>query len=141
MARDRSRDFSPRRFHAWMLLCAALAVHITDEATTGFINLYNPAVVAMGLPALQMTFPLWIGLLALGVAGLLILSIWVRRGTFWTIQAAYAFSFLMGSNALAHLVYSLHRGAWMSGAYTSPLLLAAAAWLWAAAPRKISHET
>lgn len=119
---------------AWLLLCAVLAVHIGDEAATGFLNLYNPAVTAMGLPALRFTFPVWITLLGLAVIGLLILSHWVRRGTWWTPTASYAFAFLMFSNAAAHLTFAMHRHAWASGAYTSPFLLAASVNLWIAAP-------
>lgn len=126
----------PRRFIAWLLLCAALAVHITDEAFTGFLDLYNPAMAAMGLPALEFTFPVWIALLALAVVGLLILSYWVRRGTRWTVYAAYAFIFLMLTNGLAHLGFSAYKRAWMSGSYTSPLLLAASIYLWAAMRRQ-----
>lgn len=108
-------------------------MHVTDEAATRFLDLYNPAVRAMGLPSLQFTFPVWITLLALAVAGLLILSYWVRRGTWWTVQASYAFAFLMLANGVAHLSFSVYKHAWMSGAYTSPLLLAAAINLWIAA--------
>jgi hypothetical protein len=116
------------RFNAWLILCAALAIHIADEALSGFLELYNPTVLSirhshpwMIFPTF--TFPVWITLLMLGVAGLLILSIWVRRGTFWTPYAAYAFAFLMLSNALAHLGFSIYKKAWMPGAYTSPLIL------------------
>ena len=117
---------------AWLLLCATLAVHVTDEAATRFLDLYNPAVRAMGLAALQFTFPVWITLLALAVVGLLILAYWVRRGTWWTVQASYAFAFLMLANGIAHLSFSAYKHEWMSGAYTSPLLLAAAVNLWIA---------
>jgi hypothetical protein len=115
-----------RRYIAWMLLCGVLAVHIADEASTRFLDLYNPEVAAMGLPGLQFTFPVWITLLALAVIGLLILSYWVRRGTWWTVHACYAFAFLMLANGAAHLSFSIYERAWMSGAYTSPLLVAAA---------------
>jgi hypothetical protein len=114
-----------RRYIAWLLLCGVLAVHVTDEAATGFLNLYNPAVAAMGLAALQFTFPVWITLLGLAIAGLLILSHWVRRGTWWTVYASYAFSLVMLANGIAHLSFSIYRREWMSGAYTSPLLMAA----------------
>ena len=114
-----------RRYIAWLLLCGTLAAHVAEEASTGFLDLYNPAVTAMGLPALQFTFPVWITLLALAVVGLLILSHWVRRGTWWTVHAAYAFAFLMLANGIAHLSFSIHRRAWMSGAYTSPFLVVA----------------
>jgi len=60
-----------RRYIAWLMLCWALAAHVADEASTGFLDLYNPAVTAMGLPALQFGFPVWITLLALAIAGLL----------------------------------------------------------------------
>jgi hypothetical protein len=56
---------------------------------------------------------------------LLILSYWVRRRTWWTVYAGYAFAFVMLANGIAHLSFSIHRLAWMSGAYTSPLLVAA----------------
>jgi len=32
---------------AWVLLCIATAVQVTDEALTGFLSVYNPAVVAL----------------------------------------------------------------------------------------------
>ena len=32
---------------AGVLLCAALALHVTDEALTGFLAVYNPTVVAL----------------------------------------------------------------------------------------------
>jgi hypothetical protein len=107
------------------MLCGAFAAHVADEASTGFLDLYNPAVAAMGLTALQFTFPVWITLLSLAIAGLLILSYWVRRGTWWTVHAGHAFALLMFANGIAHLSFSIHRRAWMSGAYTSPLLVAA----------------
>jgi hypothetical protein len=119
-----------QRFNAWLILCAVLAIHISDEAISGFLDTYNPTVLAIrrSHPWLifpTFTFPVWIAQLILGVIGLLILSIWVRRGTFWTPYAAYAFSFLMLSNALAHLGFSIYKRTWMPGAYTSPLLLIA----------------
>jgi len=128
-----------RRYIAWLLLCAALAVHVADEASTGFLDLYNPAVIAMGLPALRFTFPVWITLLALAIVGLVILSYWVRRGTWWTVHAGYTFAFLVLANGIAHLSFSIHRHAWMSGAYTSLLLVAASLNLRIATARRTSH--
>jgi hypothetical protein len=72
------------------------------------------------------TFPVWISLLGLGVIGLLILSHWVRRGLHWTMYASYAFAAVMLANGIAHLAFSIYKAQWMSGAYTSPVLLAAA---------------
>lgn len=119
-----------RRFIAWMLLCAALAVHIADEAWTRFLNLWNPEMEALGWTALRFTLPVWMTLMALAMAGLLILSYWVRRGTWWTPAAAYIFTLLMLSNGAAHLLFSWHERAWMSGSVTSPLLLLGSLNLW-----------
>ena len=32
---------------AWVLVCLALAAHVTDEAFTGFLSVYNPTVLAL----------------------------------------------------------------------------------------------
>lgn len=119
-----------RRFIAWLLLTGVLAVHISEEAGRNFLALWNPEVDALGLDALRFTFPVWITLMILSVAGLLILSYWVRRVTFWTPLAAYIFTLLMLSNGVAHLLFSWHERAWMAGAWTSPLLIAASVYLW-----------
>src|SRR5258708_9354809 len=39
---------SPGNFGlAWILLCLAFCSHVADEALTGFLNVYNPTVIAM----------------------------------------------------------------------------------------------
>ena len=119
-----------RRYIAWLLLTGALAIHLAEEAGRNFLGLWNPEVAALGMPALRFTFPVWATLMTLSVAGLLILSYWVRRGTFWTPLAAYIFTLLMLSNGVAHLLFSWRERAWMAGAWTSPLLIAASIYLW-----------
>src|SRR4029077_18804425 len=32
---------------AWIVFCGALALHVTDEALTGFLSVYNPTVLAL----------------------------------------------------------------------------------------------
>jgi hypothetical protein len=32
---------------AWIMMWMALAVHVTDEALTGFLSVYNPTVLAL----------------------------------------------------------------------------------------------
>jgi len=130
-----------RRYTAWLLACATLAIHIAEEAARGFLRLWNPEVAALHLSFLRFNFPVWITLLALGVLGLLILSYWVRRGTWWTTGAAYALIFLMLSNGIAHLSFSLRERAWMPGAYSSPLLLLAGINLWMATVRRPSDSS
>lgn len=130
-----------RRFIAWLALCAAFAVHIAEEASRHFLDLWNPEVTALGLGALRFTFPVWMTLMALAMLGFLILSYWVRRGTFWTPVAAYIFIFLMLSNGFAHLAFSIRERAWMAGAYTSPLLILASIYLWMATARRTSDKS
>ena len=45
-----------RRYIAWLLLCAALAAHVADEASTGFLDLYNPTVAAMAFRRSSLRF-------------------------------------------------------------------------------------
>ena len=130
-----------QRYSAWLALTAVLALHVADEARSGFLDLYNPTVLALRerhfwLPIPTFRFPVWITLLTLAVIGCLILSGWVRRGLRWTVYAAYAFAILMLANGLLHLGFSIYKGAWMPGAYTSPLLLGGSLYLlWATARR------
>jgi len=43
-----SREFGESGFgSAWCALTAAFALHVLDEATTGFLHVYNPTVSAM----------------------------------------------------------------------------------------------
>jgi len=49
------------------------------------------------------------------------------------IPASYAFAALMLTNGAAHLIFTIHRHAWVSGPITSPLLLIASLNLWLAA--------
>ena len=32
---------------AWIALCLAFALHVIDEASTGFLSVYNPTVLAL----------------------------------------------------------------------------------------------
>ena len=118
---------SPQRFNAlfaraWLAMCAILAIHISDEAANGFLNLWNPTVTGIRqrhpwLIVPTFTFPVWIALLILAVIGFLSLTPWVRRGLRWTMYASYAFISLMLSNGLMHLGFSIYKGTWMPGAY------------------------
>src|SRR5260370_16463488 len=37
---------SSRAGVAWLAFCVALALHVTDEALTGFLSVYNPTILA-----------------------------------------------------------------------------------------------
>lgn len=119
---------------AWVTLCAALAIHVTDEALTNFLSVFNPTVLAMRerypfLPLPTFTFEGWLSGLTLGVAGLLALSPFAFRAAKWMVPVCYSFGGLMFINGLGHLAGSIYLGHLMPGAYSAPLLLAASFFL------------
>ena len=73
---------------AWVLLCLALAAHVTDEALTGFLSVYNPTVLALQAklgfwPMPTFEFRGWLTGLIVAVLLLLALSPFVFRGARW----------------------------------------------------------
>jgi hypothetical protein len=133
---------APAVGRAWVLLCLALAVHVIDEAATGFLNVYNPSVRAIRsqwpwLPLPVFDFYQWIVGLAVAVVGLLALYSVVRRGIPWARIVAYVFAVLMIANALGHTigtifgrtVGSVQFPRPMPGFYSSPFLFVAALYL------------
>ena len=127
---------------AWVALCFALAVHVADEAATGFLTVYNPTATAIrqALPWLPLPvfgFEMWITGLIAAVIALLLLSAFVFRGARWTRPVAYVFAIIMLANALGHTlgtlfgrtVESVRFARPMPGFYSSPLLAAASIYL------------
>jgi hypothetical protein len=123
-----------RHARAWQLLVIALAVHVTDEALTGFLAFYNPFVRAIRarmwwFPAPTFTFGPWLGGLVVLVAVLWALTGAVRRGAAGTRAASWALSALMFLNGAGHLLGSMYFRRWLPGATSAPLLLGASALL------------
>lgn len=124
---------------AWVLLCLSLALHVTDEALTGFLSVYNPTVIALRArlgfwPMPTFGFREWLtGLIAACVI-LLALSPLVFRGARWTRPLFYLFAVIMVLNGLAHTAGTILGHTLpdirfprpMPGFYSSPLVLAAA---------------
>jgi hypothetical protein len=123
---------------AWSLLCFALALHVTDEALTGFLSVYNPTVAGIRrelpwFPLPQFEFGPWLAGLIAAVAILLLLTRFVSRGLPWTRPLMFAFALLMVLNAVGHTlgtvfgrtIASVEFPRPMPGFYSSPLLLAA----------------
>ena len=139
MERDRKLGF------AWILLALSLAAHVTDEALTGFLSVYNPTVAAMrakwGLfPMPQFDFSVWLVSLIVGIIVLLLLSPLMFRGARWMRIPAYIIAGIMFANGIAHItatvlgktVESVHFARPAPGFYSSPLLLASSIYLLAA---------
>lgn len=119
-----------RHMRAWLLLVAALAVHVVDEALTDFLDFYNPLVLSARsqipwFPMPTFTFEVWIAGLVLLVLVLAFLAPAVRRGGFAVPFASWVLSVVMFMNGLGHLAGSLYFQRWLPGATSAPLLLAA----------------
>ena len=121
-----------RRNHwlAWMGLCVALAIHVIDEAVTGFLDVYNPTVGAIReeYPLITLptfTFENWLSLLIFAVAMLMASSYFVWKGRWAMRPISYVFAAFMLLNGLLHIAASLYARKFISGVYSSPLLLAA----------------
>lgn len=123
---------------AWVLLALALAVHVADEASTGFLAVYNPTVLALKSrlgfwPMPTFGFREWLAGLVLGIALLLALSPFAFRGARWIRPLFYLLVALMFLNGMGHTlatvfgrtVATVHFPRPAPGFYSSPLLFAA----------------
>ena len=113
-----------------MGLCAALAIHVADEALTDFLGVYNPAVLAIRerYPWMRLstfTFETWIALLTFAVVALVAASYFVWKGRWAMRPISHVFAFVMLVNGLLHIAWSIYVGKLMPGVYSSPLLLIA----------------
>jgi len=119
---------------AWVALCLAFALHVTDEALTDFLSIYNPTVRAIRqrlpfLPLPTFTFKVWLIGLASVIGLLLALSPFAFRGARRMSPLAYVFGIIMLANGPQHIVGSIYRGRLMPGVYSSPLLLICSGYL------------
>ena len=134
-----SNPASSRLGLAWVLLCAALALHVADEASTGFLDVYNPTVLALRarlgfwpMPAFE--FRDWLSGLALGIAMLAALSPFAFQNARWLRPIFYFLAGVVGIvNAVGHMIFSVlgrtvdtvHFARPAPGFYSSPVLLIA----------------
>jgi hypothetical protein len=124
---------------AWLALCAALGIHVVDEALTDFLSIYNPMVRNLRarfpfLPLPTFTFRAWLTCLVLAVVALVSLTPFAFRGAGWMQPIAYAFGIVMVGNGLLHLAGSAYTRKVMPGTYSAPLILGAAVYLLASVP-------
>ena len=129
-------------FWAWIALCLVLALHVIDEAATGFLSVYNPTVMVLRqrrpwFPMPVFTFGVWLAGLVAAVVLLLCLSVFVLRGDRWMRPIGYVFAVIMLGNGLAHIagtilgrtVASVRFSRPMPGFYSSPLMILASLYL------------
>ena len=122
-----------------MMLCIALAVHVIDEALTGFLSVYNPTVLALraefeAWPMPTFEFREWLTGLTLGILVLAALSRFAFRNVRWMRPLFYFCAVVPGiMNALGHTIATILGHTVSSvqfprpapGFYSSPLLLIA----------------
>lgn len=135
----------PNDFGApWLALCGACALHITDEALTGFLSVYNPTVQAMEqrwgwFPMPTFGFREWLVGLTVGCGVLVCFSSLAYRGVGWLRPVAWVYAAIMLLNGfgltlftvLGHTVASVTFPRPAPGFYSSPFLLAASVWMMA----------
>src|SRR5690348_7423196 len=107
-------DSSPGRKlgFAWIGLCLATAVHVTDEALTGFLSVYNPTVSIMRerwgwFPMPVFGYREWLLGLMAGIIVALLLSPFVFRGSRFMRPVAWILSAIMILNAGGHTLATI----------------------------------
>jgi cation transport ATPase len=133
---------NPRLGFAWMALCAALALHVTDEALTGFLAVYNATVLAARSRSAWLPFPTfefrnWLTGLIFTVVVLFALSPFFFSNARWIRPLGYFAAFINVLNALGHTTATIFGRTVTSvsfqrpapGFWSSPVLFAAAVWL------------
>jgi hypothetical protein len=127
---------------AWLALCVAFALHILDEAATGFLAVYNPTVTILRsrwnwFPMPTFEFREWLVVLILACGLLFCLTPVAARGMPGLRPVAWFFAVVMFLNGLGHTLFTILGHTVVSvtfprpapGFYSSPLLLATSLWL------------
>ena len=126
----------------WFALTVAFALHVLDEATTGFLAVYNPTVIAMRgrlrfFPMPTFGFREWLVGLIAGVVLCFALTPVAARGAQWLRPLAWFYALIhffnaMGHTAvtvLGHTVPSVTFSRPAPGFYSSPFLFVGSVWL------------
>jgi hypothetical protein len=126
----------------WFALTVAFALHVFDEATTGFLAVYNPTVIAMRarwgwFPMPTFEFREWLVSLIIGVAVCFALTPFAARGVAWMRPVAWFCAVIQLSNAMGHTLGTIlgHTVASVTfsrpapGFHSSPFLFVRSVWL------------
>jgi len=127
---------------AWWLLCLGLGLHVFDEATTGFLQIYNPTVTVLRerfgwWPMPTFAFEGWLTGLIIVCVVLFALTPLVARAAPGTRALAYFFAILMLLNAGGHTLATIFGRTTASvtfprpapGFWSSPFMAAGAIYL------------
>jgi len=126
----------------WFALTVAFAFHVLDEATTGFLPVYNATVLAVRarwawFPMPTFEFRVWLTGLICGVVFCFALTPAAARGARWLRPLAWFYAVLHFFNATGHTVATILGHTVPSvtfprpapGFYSSPLLYIGSVWL------------
>lgn len=133
----------PRNFGAaWLLLCGAFCAHVTDEALTGFLEIYNPTVLAARanlswFPMPTFEFRPWLTGLIAAIVVCLLLTPFAFQNARWLRPFAYFYAGVMLLNGMGHTIATILGHTVSSvqfprpapGFYSSPLLFAGSIYL------------
>ena len=123
-----------REARAWVIMVAAVGIHVLDETLTDFLPYYNAQVLSLRarlgfFPAPTFTFPQWIGgLVAAVLLGFAATPLVARGGRTMRVVCGIV-STLMIANACGHILGSLYFGYVVPGFGSSPLLLITSIWM------------
>ena len=134
--------FSAGFWRCLVCLCVAFALHILDEASTGFLAVYNPTMTILrerwsGFPMPTFEFREWLATLVVACGLLFCLTPLAGRGMRGLRPLAWFYAVVMFLNGLGHTLFSIlgHTVAAVTfsrpapGFYSSPFLFAASLWL------------
>jgi hypothetical protein len=126
----------------WFALTVAFALHVFDEATTGFLGVYNPTVTALRVrwgwfPMPNFEFRSWLTGLIVGVAICFALTPLAARGARWLRPLAWFYAVIMFYNGMGHTLFTILGRTVASvtfprpapGFYSSPFLFIGSVWL------------
>jgi hypothetical protein len=126
----------------WVLLCVAFCAHVADEALTGFLDVYNPTVVAMRaalswFPMPTFEYHEWLIGLIVANAVFLALTPLAYRNARGLRPLAYFYAGVMLLNGIGHTIFtvlgrtvpSVHFSRPAPGFYSSPFLLITSVYL------------
>ena len=127
---------------AWLALTVAFALHVLDEAATGFLNVYNPTVTAMRerfawFPMPTFQFREWLVGLIVAVAVCFALTPLAAQNARALRPLAWLYAVIMLANGIGHTLFTILGRTVESvtfprpapGFYSSPFLLIGSVWL------------
>lgn len=127
---------------AWFALSVAFGLHVLDEATTGFLDVYNPTVTILRsrwgwFPMPNFEFREWLVGLLVAVAVCFALTAAAASGARWLRPLAWFFGLIMFFNGVGHTLFTIrgHTVASVTfarpapGFYSSPFLFVGSVWL------------